>query len=204
MGMVAVDAPHRKLKWGWKLVKVGKTWVGVDTGVAVPLVLEAIQGGKIPGLSGYERQVTEVKYGQEGRSRIDILLSRGGQVAEKPALKRAPWEGDERVYVEVKNTTYAYTSEDGICTAAFPDAVTQRGLKHLHELMHVVDLGHRAAMVYCAQRSDVTQFAPADDIDPAYGKGLREALAHGVEAYVMKARVGLSQVSLTELLPMVL
>ena len=67
--------------------------------------------------------------------------------------------------------------------ALFPDAVSERGLKHLGTLKGIVAAGERAAMFYCIQRPDACWFGPADMIDPAYAVGLRDAVAHGVEVY---------------------
>ena len=67
--------------------------------------------------------------------------------------------------------------------ALFPDAVSERGLKHLGTLKGIVAAGERAAMFYCIQRPDAWCFGPADMIDPAYAVGLRDAVAHGVEVY---------------------
>jgi sugar fermentation stimulation protein A len=197
------DSPHRKLKWTWKMVRVGRAWVGVDTGMAVPLVEEAIGQGVIPELGGYERSLREVPYGRQGRSRIDVLLSRGGRPDEGRGRRRLH-VGDERVYVEVKSTTLLLEEHGDEAVSrmgAFPDAVTERGLKHLHELIHIKKAGHRAAMVYCAQRSDVTAFTSADAIDPAYGKALREAVKAGVEIYALAGRVGPRRITLSKRLP---
>jgi sugar fermentation stimulation protein A len=196
--------PTRKLQWTWKMIRVGGTWVGVDTGIAPALVAEAIHAGVLAELSGYERLTSEVRYGVDDGSRIDLLLSRGGEppVGLKPAkAARALWTNDERVYIEVKNTTLRIDSRRAGC-AAFPDAVTERGLKHLHELMHVVAQGQRAAMVFTVQRSDCDHFAPADAIDPAYGKALREAVKRGVEAYVLAADLDADAIALTRRLPL--
>jgi sugar fermentation stimulation protein A len=184
-----VAGPTRSLVFSWKMICVDDTWVGVDTGLAVPLVEEALREGKLPALSGYARSYREVRYGREQTSRIDLLLSRGGLLpGAAPARRsqaRALPEQDERVYVEVKNTTLVDSG-----TAMFPDAVTERGQKHLAELMHVVASGHRAAMVFCIQRTDCQRFGPADHIDPTYGRLLRQALNAGVEAYAIRARPG--------------
>lgn len=194
----------RKLAWTWKLVHVGRSWVGVDTALGPRLVHEALEAGRLPELSGYERVLYEVPYGVEGRSRIDLLLSRGGEpLAARGRSARDLRAGDERVYVEVKNTTLAQVHA-GRSYGAFPDAVTARGLKHLHELMHVVAQGQRAAMVYCVQRSDCEAFAPARDIDPAYAAGLEEAVAAGVEIYALGAELDCQRVHLTQRLPVVL
>ena len=86
--------------------------------------------------------------------------------------------GMPRLWVECKNVTM---SEDDV--ALFPDAVSERGLKHLGTLKGIVAAGERAAMFYCIQRPDACCFGPADMIDPAYAVGLRDAVAHGVEVY---------------------
>lgn len=151
--------PERKLRYTLQTVEVDGGWVNVDTGLPNKLVPEAVEARLVPALRGYDRIRTEVKYGKN--SRIDVLLEK---------------DSGERCYVEVKNTTLARGK-----LALFPDAVTERGRKHLQELMGVVAEGHRAVMFYCVSRADVTRFSPADDIDPAYGATLREAVEAGVE-----------------------
>jgi sugar fermentation stimulation protein A len=189
----------RSLRFTWKLIQVGETWVGIDTGVAVPLVREAIDAGLIGSLQGFERTFTEVKYGREGQSRIDLLLSQGGTAPVQKTKARALPTGDRRVYVEVKNTTLV---SDGV--AMFPDAVTERGQKHLRELMDVVEAGQRAAMVYCVQRDDCHSFRPADAIDPTYGRLLREAAARGVELYALRVRCSPGALTPDAILPVAL
>ncbi len=173
----AASNPSRKLPWTWVGVRSATAWVGLDTGRAVPLVVESLSNGLLPELGGYERTLLEVPYGDE-RSRIDVLLSAGGT---PPATRRERlWTGDRRTYVEVKNTTLASGR-----VARFPDAVTERGTKHLRELMRMVQAGHRAALVFVAQRDDVDSFEPADEIDPTYGKTLREACRAGVQTFAV-------------------
>jgi sugar fermentation stimulation protein A len=131
------------------------------------LVAEAIADGTIAELAGYASLRREVKYGKN--SRIDVLL-------ESP--DRPP------CFVEVKNVTMMR-----MACAEFPDAVTARGAKHLHELADQVARGSRAVMLYLAQRGDCRSFAPAADIDPAYAAGLARARAAGVEALAYRCRV---------------
>ncbi len=201
--LVPVADEKRTLKFGWKLIEIADGWVGVDTGLAVPLVEEAIGAGLLPKLTGYPNLYREVRYGRTQTSRIDILLSRGG--TQPPSDGKRPRkaarvlpEGDERVYIEVKNTTLV---QDGV--AMFPDAVTERGQKHLEELIDVVQSGQRAAMVFCIQRTDCARFAPADAIDPVYGKLLRAALASGVEAYALRVRPSPTAIAIDALLEIV-
>ena len=72
--------------------------------------------------------------------------------------------------------------------ARFPDAVTERGQKHLLELMRLKKEGNGAELVFVVQRESCTAFAPADHIDPEYGRLLREARKNGViiRAYACK------------------
>lgn len=168
------DDPKRKLAWTWELVEVcagdAAYLVGIHTGRSNALVREAIEAGRLPELAGFERIRPEVAYGGAAgkRSRIDLLLEA---------------EGRPRCWVEVKNVTAAVSG--GI--ALFPDAVTERGRKHLGEMAERVAAGERAALVFCVQRGDVMEVRPADAIDPAYGLALRQALAQGVEAYALAA-----------------
>jgi sugar fermentation stimulation protein A len=84
--------------------------------------------------------------------------------------------------VEVKNTTWCAGD-----LALFPDTVTERGQKHLEELMGVLPEA-RAVLVPCLSRADLQRFAPGDAADPRYGELFRQALAAGVE--VLPCRYG--------------
>ncbi len=191
------DDPKRRLAWTWVAVEVDGVWIGVWSAKAETLVAEAIAEGELlPELAGYPRVATQVAYGGDRgkRSRIDLLLSRGGEAVVTPGRRRRvpEYRGDERVYVEVKSTTMRL----GPGVAAFPDAVTERGRKHLGELQDVVAAGHRAALVLVIQRDDCPRFAPADGIDPAWGAALREAVAGGVEVYAVAATIGAEAMTL--------
>jgi sugar fermentation stimulation protein A len=158
------DNPRRRLRHTLELVWAGEAWVGVNTMTPNRVVAEAVTAGALPSLAGYPLLRREVRYGEGGRSRIDLLLS-------------DPSEDRPEAYVEVKNTTL----RDGRW-AEFPDAVTARGRKHLEDLEGVVTEGHRGVILFFVGRSDCSQFRPADGIDPGYGAALRRAVAAGVEA----------------------
>ncbi len=178
----AAENPARKLAWTWELVESAGPLVGIHTGRSNGLVREAIEAGTVPELTGYKRIRGEVRYGVN--SRIDLLLEADG---------RPP------CYVEVKNVTAAVDAGIGY----FPDAVTERGAKHLREMMAVVASGGRAVLCFCVQRADVWEVRPADHIDPVYGRTLREALAAGVEAYALGARLTPASIFLEKRLPVV-
>ncbi len=177
------DRATRKYRHTWELVEVGATLVGINTGLPNALVAEAIAEGAIPELAGYGSVRREVAFGTE-RSRVDLLLEGEG---------RAP------CYVEVKNVTAAVA--EGV--ALFPDAVSERGAKHLRELVRLKAAGLRPVQLYCVQRGDVGEVRPADAIDPAYGRMLREALAAGVEVLAYRARVTPGEIRLERRIPVV-
>lgn len=173
--------PGRKYPHSWELVQADGVWVGINTQLPNLLAREAIQNGTIAELSGYDKITLEVPYGTG--SRIDLLLTgeRG------------------RCYVETKNVTLVKER-----CALFPDAVSTRGQKHLRELMEMVRQGHRAANLFVVQRGDGDALAPADAIDPVYGRLLREAAAAGVELLAYQARVTLGEIRLTHPVPVLL
>lgn len=156
--------PERKLRYTWELIEIGDAMVGINTGHPNRVVAEAIAAGEIKELKGYESLKREQKYGKN--SRIDVLLESPG----KPPC-----------YVEVKNVTMKRSSGPK-AAAEFPDAVTERGAKHLREMTDVVGAGGRAVMFYFVQRTDARRFGIAEDIDPDYAKALKSALKAGVEA----------------------
>ncbi|HEX9011190.1 MAG TPA: DNA/RNA nuclease SfsA [Holophagaceae bacterium] len=161
--------PARKLKSTWLACERGPgVWIGVDTGMPNRVVAEAARRDVLPGLPGLRNVRTEVKYGLEG-SRIDVLA----QDAE-----------GRQVFIEVKNTTLKVGEQ-----ARFPDAVTERGAKHLRELQAMIREGHRAAIVFFVHRTDVTGFDAARDIDPRYAAELDRAAGAGVAVLPLAVRL---------------
>jgi len=172
--------PKRKYRYSWDLVAdlQGKL-VGIHTGRANLLVKEAVALGTIVELGGYSAIKAEVNYKSSG-CRFDLLLS---QHDLKPDC-----------FVEVKNVT----AIDDYGVAIFPDAVTQRGKKHLETLIDVVGDGMRAAMVFCIQREDVFAFRAAEEIDPAYAEMLKLAYYQGVEIIAYKSSLSPTEIKLVE------
>ena len=179
----AARNPSRRLRYTWELIRVGESLVGINTARPNRLVAQAIASGAIPELAGYATMRREVRYGRN--SRIDLLL-----------------EGPDRppCFVEVKNVTLRRDSRPG-APLEFPDAVTERGAKHLRELAEAVQGGARAVMVYRAQRDDGAHFVVAGDIDHAYAAALRAAMAMGVEAICYRCRVSVTGVSIRDRVP---
>jgi sugar fermentation stimulation protein A len=84
------------------------------------------------------------------------------------------------MYLEVKGVTL---EENGICR--FPDAPTERGAKHLRELVEAKKQGYDAAVLFVIQMKPVLYLEPNDGTDPEFGKALRAAAAAGVEIFAM-------------------
>lgn len=169
------DVPDRKLKYTLQMIKTPTSWVGVNTGLSNDLVWEAYSSGQIKSWEDWDYGQREVKISPV--SRVDLVLWKNHPDAPSPAqrLTMSEFVFNKFHFVEVKNVTLA---RDG--RASFPDAETERGQKHLLELMTLLKQGHTAELVFTVQRDDCHSFAPADDIDPKYGKLLREAVQLGL------------------------
>ena len=164
-------SPKRKLDWSWEQAEVTshddlkKCWVGINTSLPNKLIRNLIEANCLEKQFGSILSIkTEVVYGSESKSRIDLLL--------EPEKSNSD---TRKIYVEVKNTTWCEKS-----LALFPDTVTKRGQKHLRELMRLYP-DARAVLIPCISRNDLEVFAPGDYADPLYGELFREALSNGVE-----------------------
>jgi sugar fermentation stimulation protein A len=178
----------RKLPFTWELVETnlgsGPELVGVNTGHPHQLVAEALEAGVIPELRGYPSARREVKYGENGNSRIDFLLN-------DPA--RPP------CYLEIKNVHLMRRPR----LAEFPDCVTERGAKHMRELAAMRASGARAVLLFVIQIPSADRFTVARDIDPAYAAAFEQARARGVEMLAWRCNVGLNSIEIAAPVPIV-
>ncbi len=173
--------PKRKYPLAWELsTSTEGVIIGVNTHLVNRLVQEGIENGVIEGLQGYRAIRQEVRYGEEN-SRIDLLLQHPGRAD---------------CYVEIKSVTLV---RNGV--AAFPDAVSQRGTRHLRELMSQVRKGDRAVLLFCVQREDADSMEAAADIDPVYAATLRQAFEQGVEIMAYRVSVNPGEIRLQHALP---
>ncbi|MGC8722313.1 MAG: DNA/RNA nuclease SfsA [Acidobacteriota bacterium] len=172
--------PSRRLAFTAEWIRLPGGWVGINTHRTNHIVHDALRRSLVPELEGYETVRREVPYGK--RSRVDFLL-------EGPGLPPC--------YVEVKNTTWP-TPDGGI---GFPDAVTERGLKHLRELRCVVREGGRSVMLFVVNREGGSFFRAAHEKDPAYARALAAAAKAGVEVLAYRVRFDVPSVVLAETLP---
>lgn len=180
--VLPVDSPHRKLKYTLEAVRVGSIWVGAHPLRANQVGREALAAGMVPEVGDLVRVRTEVPYGKSSRADL-VLETRQG----------ARW------FVEIKSVSL---QQGGI--SLFPDAVTKRGLKHLEELLRVVEEGGRALMLFVATRNDTHGLGAAWSIDPAYAKKLQEVAEKGVLVRAVASTITKTQMKPVGPLPVVL
>lgn len=166
----------RRLSWSWELAEIDGAIVVVNTARANRVVAEALASGAIAELAGYDR-ITPEPRACDG-TRFDFLLERD--------------EAPRRCWLEVKSATMG--SGGGV--TAFPDSVTERGARHLDELAARARRGSRAALLFCASRSDTQVVRPADEIDEVYGEALRRAVRAGVEVLAYRCDISVSGLTL--------
>ncbi|WP_166364467.1 DNA/RNA nuclease SfsA [Pseudomonas akapageensis] len=177
--------PKRKLPGTWEISETPQGRLAcVNTGRANALVEEALHAGLITELAGFTGLKREVVYGEEG-SRVDFRLD----YPQGPA------------FVEVKSVTLGF---DDTAVAAFPDAVTQRGAKHLRELGCLARQGVRAVQLYCVNLSGIEAVRPAAEIDVAYAQALKAAVADGVEVLAYGVRLDAQQIRIDRALQVLL
>jgi sugar fermentation stimulation protein A len=167
------ENPHRRLPYTLEMVRAAGIWIGINTLHPNRLVAEAVRSGALRELTGYTTVRSEVV--TRRGTRLDLCLT----------------SRERCCYVEVKNVTLNLKG-----AAAFPDAVSERGTKHLKELIRLKRKIGRAALVFVIQRGDCETFRPADEIDPEYGRWLRRAIKAGVEVLPYRARVTPKEISL--------
>lgn len=164
------DDPKRKLAYTLEALQLPDgTLAMVNTMRPNAQVARALAEGKVKGIPAgciVEREVVH----QPG-SRFDLRM----MLAQGP------------MWIEVKNVTLVEPDTNGI--ASFPDAVTERGTKHLRGLVDLVKSGQRAAMFYLVNRTDAKSFVPARYIDPTYAKELQIAVNAGVEVFVYRTDI---------------
>jgi len=181
------DNPKRKYARTWEIATTPSGHLaGINSARANALVVEAIKAGVIKELEGYAELKTEVRYGEE-RSRIDVLLT-GHSVDLREC------------YVEVKSVTLLEVI-NGRAQGCFPDSVSARGSKHLRELAAMVQLGHRAVLLYCVQHSGIDSVMAAAHIDPEYAQTLSWALDQGVEVLAYGADISAGEIRVNRPMP---
>ena len=149
------DNPARKTKLDLIGVEKGSYLINMDSQAPNGAVKEWLQAGNL--FSEQAKIYSEKKYGE---SRFDFYIE----------------DGDRRAFMEVKGVTLEC---DGVCR--FPDAPTERGVKHIKELVKCMEDGYEAYILFVIQMSPVKYLEPNDVTHKAFGDALREAARAGVK-----------------------
>lgn len=172
------DNPARKTAFSLIAAYKGEALINIDSQIPNKVVEEALLSGHIPELRKYSIIQREKTY---KKSRFDFLL-------ETP-------EG-EKFYLEVKGVTL---EENG--RASFPDAPTERGTKHINELMDAFDEGYGAGVIFVLQMANMKEFSPAYEKDPLFSSTLYKASQHGVRVMAYECEVTEHSLDLTHPVP---
>lgn len=172
------DNPNRKTKYSLYLIENNGALVAMYSQQASKIVIDAILNDKVKELSDYDIVEAEKTI---GNSRIDIYLAN---------LDNNDNPIDE-TYVEVKSVTLI---KDGI--AQFPDAPTERGRKHLEELISLKKEGIRAVVFFLIEHPNGNSFRPNWENDPKFSQTLNKAYSEGVEILVYKTENTLESIEL--------
>jgi sugar fermentation stimulation protein A len=170
--------PKRKTAYDLKLVELESGLVSVDARLPNPLFAEAVVNGRLPEFT-YPTIQPEVTIGD---SRLDFRLS-------------GP---DGICWVETKSVTLVENS-----VALFPDVPTERGSRHLRELMALMEDDVRTAVVFIIQRSDATALSPHAQADHLFAETLRQAIDSGVEAHAYTCTVTRQKITINQSIPVI-
>ena len=144
----------RKLKYTLQIIEVNGKKVGVNTHLTNKIFYEALLDGQIIDIKKSDILFKEKKFNQN--TRFDFFIKKN----------------EKGIFIEVKNVTLSRIKN----IAEFPDAITERGLKHLNELIEAKNRGFDIYLAFIIQREDCKKFKIAEDIDPKYKKLLTFAL----------------------------
>lgn len=155
--------PERKTKFSLVTVNKKGRLVNMDSQAPNKVVEETIKDGRLfNNVTYYKREYTY------GNSRFDFYIERG----------------EERVFVEVKGVTL---ENDNV--VSFPDAPSERAIKHLDELCKAVGQGYKAYVIFVVQMSDVDYFVPNEANHKAFADKLKEVCNKGVKVLAYDCKV---------------
>jgi len=164
--------PKRKLKYGLEIIKAKKNLVGVNTHLANKIVSHGLFNNLIKELENIDTIKPEVFFNKE--TRFDFLIEKNNQ----------------KSFVEVKNVTLFRDKK----TAEFPDAITERGSKHLLTLIDAIKKGYKAYLIFLVQIQNMEKFKIAKDIDSEYYKNYLVAKKAGVNFLAYRCKISSKEI----------
>lgn len=179
VGVSYHDSPSRKTNYELRLIRKGGNWISIDSQLPNKLAAEAIRNGFVKCAGAYARIRPEVKF---RNSRFDIYLS--------------DHDEEKGCFIEVKGVTLEKDQ-----WTYFPDAPTERGTKHINELIVAVEDGYKAKILFIIQLENSNGFTPNYETDPIFSRTLSEAVTKGVDVQALKCRVDAFGVEVFEEIP---
>ena len=149
----------RKLKYTLQIIEVNGSKIGVNTHLTNKIFYESLLNGNIINLKKTDILFKEKQFNKN--TRFDFFIK----------------QKNKGIFIEVKNVTLSRFKN----IAEFPDAVTERGLKHINELLAAKKKGFDVYLAFVIQREDCKKFKIAADIDPNYKKLLTVALKNNLK-----------------------
>ena len=175
--------PKRKLAYTLEMTSPdGKNLVGVNTMMPNRVIGAWLDAGGFNESFAAKSIKREARFGDD--TRFDFLLEN---------------EAGKKCFVEVKNTTFLVND-----SIAFPDAVTERGQKHVDHLVLATKEQYEAFFIFFVNRTNGASFRPADEIDIIYAEKLRFAIDQGVKIKAFRAHLSLEGIGVAEEIPVVI
>ncbi|MEM7132314.1 MAG: DNA/RNA nuclease SfsA [Chloroflexota bacterium] len=180
--------PARKTGYDLRFVEHPEhgTLISLDTRLPNDVAEEGLQNRCFEPLASFttiEREVTIASAHHSVQSRIDFRLKNSQ---------------DQQLWLEVKSVSLVQGRQ-----ALFPDAPTERGRRHLEELVHRVKEGEQAAVLFIVQRPDADEVRPHWETDPQFAQALMDAKAAGVTLFAYTCRVTTEEVQIDRAVPVI-
>lgn len=176
-----VNNLNRKTNYDLVMVYKDGVLVLIDSKIPNVLLEKAFREGSLVDFSSYHHIKREVGY---GNSRFDMALT----------------NNHENVLIECKCVTLV--KENNL--ASFPDAPTERGRRHIYELIEAKGEGYRTAVIFVIQRDDAEVFTPNRDMDEEFADAVKKAHGMGVEFYAYTCNVTLERITIKEKIPVII
>tara|TARA_B100000963_G_scaffold127196_1_gene111040 strand:- start:692 stop:1390 length:699 start_codon:yes stop_codon:yes gene_type:complete len=175
------DDPKRKLKYTLEIIKAKGNMVGVNTHLANKIVNHGLSNNLINEIKNSEKIKPEVFFNKE--TRFDFLIEKNNQ----------------KSFIEVKNVTLFRKNK----TAEFPDAITERGSKHLITLIDAIKNGYKSYLIFLVQVQNMEKFKIAKDIDAVYYKNYQIAKKAGVNFLAYRCNISSKKIFIEKKLKIV-
>ncbi len=177
------DNPNRKTKYSLIAVEKGDRLINMDSQVPNKVIYEALKSKKI-NLPGIDEEITLIKPEKTyGNSRFDIYLE----------------SKNKKAFIEIKGVTL---EEQNI--VKFPDAKTERGVKHIKELIEAKKDGYNCYIIFLVQMNNVLYFTPNNEMHKELGDSLIEARNNGVQVLAYDSLVTANSISINKEIDVIL